>query len=149
MRDKIKESYQGQSETPFRLAQWLGVVSILLGIAELVWAGPLGRSLGMGGYEWVLQVYGAREFLNGILILVSKAPGPWIWLRVIGDVIDASTLIWGYTRHPEQWAGITTAFIAVTPVVIADIYCAIRLSRESKGASSGNYGIRRTLPFIG
>jgi hypothetical protein len=52
-------------------------------------------------------------------------------LRVIGDGLDAATLIWGYTRDPSHVMGVIIAFVAVTPVVIADIYCAIKLSGES------------------
>jgi hypothetical protein len=41
-------------------------------------------------------------------------------------------LIWGYTRDPSHAMGVMIAFAAVTPVVLADIYCAIKLSGESK-----------------
>ena len=53
-------------------------------------------------------------------------------MRVIGDGLDAATLFWGYTRDPSHLLGIVIAFVAVTPVVIADIYCAMKLSGESK-----------------
>ena len=133
MRYKTNESQRGQGDTAtYRLAQALGVFSILLGIVELIWGGSLGRSLGLDGQEWIVRVYGVREFLNGVLILACKDPTPWIWLRVIGDVLDAGTLVWGYMRDPADATGIVIAFLAVTPVVMADIYCAIKLSSESK-----------------
>src|SRR5437868_2506524 len=134
MRYKTNESQRGQADTAtFRLAQFLGVFSLILGIVELIWGGPLGRGLGFAGQEWIVRVYGAREFLNGVLILLSISdPTPWIWLRVIGDTLDAGTLIYGYTRDPSKLVNIVIAFAAVTPVVIADIVCAIRLSRDSK-----------------
>ena len=145
MRYKTNESQRGQADTStYRLAQFLGVFSILLGIIELIWGGPLGRALGLGGQEWIVRVYGAREFLNGVLILASKDPTPWIWLRVIGDALDAGTLVYGYTRDPSKLTNIIIAFVAVTPIVIADIYCAIKLSRESKTplAPSADYSDR-------
>src|SRR4051812_10328460 len=149
MRYKTNESQRGQADTAtYRLAQGLGVFSIVLGMIELIWGGPLGRSLGLDGYEWIVRVYGAREMLNGILILASKDPTPWIWLRIIGDALDAGTLIWGYMRHPEDATGIIIAFIAVTPVVIADIFCAIKLTRESKQplAPAKDYSDRSGFP---
>ena len=115
-----------------KLAKFLGWFSLALGVVELIWGGNLAQHLGLQGFEWLVRVYGAREFLNGVLILASRNPTPWIWLRVIGDGLDAATLVWGYTRDPSQLMGIVIAFIAVTPVVIADIYCAIRLTQESK-----------------
>src|SRR5947209_139197 len=133
MRFKTNDSQRGQADSAtFRLAQFLGVFSIMLGIIELIWGGPIARHTGLGGMEWIIRVYGSREMLNGILILASKDPTPWIWLRVIGDALDAATLIYGYMRDPSHLVGVIVAFVAVTPVVIADIYCAIKLSGESK-----------------
>jgi|tagenome__1003787_1003787.scaffolds.fasta_scaffold20902737_1 hypothetical protein len=151
MRYKTNESQRGQADTAtYRLAQFLGVFSLLLGVVELIWGGTLGRALGLGGQEWIVRVYGAREFLNGVLILVSKDPTPWIWLRVIGDALDAGTLVYGYARDPSKLTNIIIAFVAVTPIVILDIYCAFKLSRESKtplappADYSGRSGIART-----
>ena len=133
MRYKTNESQRGQADTATnRLAQFLGVFSLLLGVIELIWGGVIARHIGLGGLEWIVRVYGAREFLNGVLILGSNDPTPWIWLRVIGDGLDAATLVWGYMRDPSHLTGVIVAFVAVTPVVIADVYCAIKLSRESK-----------------
>jgi hypothetical protein len=133
MRYKTNESQRGQADSAtFRLAQFLGVFSIMLGVGELIWGGTIAEHVGLGGFEWLVRVYGAREIANGLLILFSKDPTPWIWLRVIGDGLDAATLIWGYTRDPSHVMGVIIAFVAVTPVVIADIYCAIKLSGESK-----------------
>jgi hypothetical protein len=133
MRYKTNESQRGQPDSAtFRLAQFLGVFSLLLGVVELIFGKILADHLGLAGFAWLVRVYGAREFINGVLILASKDPTPWIWLRVIGDGLDAATLICGYTRDPSHLLGIVIAFVAVTPVVIADIYCAIKLSGESK-----------------
>jgi hypothetical protein len=134
MRYKTNESQRGQADTAmFRLAQFLGVFSLVLGVIELIWGGALGRALGLAGQEWIVRVYGAREFLNGVLILMStKDPTPWIWLRVIGDALDAGTLVYGYTRDPSKLTNIIIAFVAVTPIVVADIICAIKLSSDSK-----------------
>jgi hypothetical protein len=141
MRFKTNQSQLGQGDgATDLLARTLGVFSIVLGVIELIWGGTLARHLGLAGYEWLVRAYGGRELLTGVLILASKDPLPWIWLRVVGDMLDAGTLVWGYMRDPAHLTGVIVAFIAVTPVVISDIYCAVKLSSETKrplGVSPG------------
>lgn len=149
MRYKTNESQRGQADTAmYGLAQGLGIFSIVLGIIELIWGGSLGRSLGLDGQEWIVRAYGGREILNGILILASKDPTPWVWLRVAGDAVDIGTLVYGYTRDPGDMTGIVIAFVAVAGVTIADIYCASKLSKDSKVplAPPDNYADRSGLP---
>ena len=77
MRYKTDNSQRGQADTAtFRLAQGLGIFSILLGVSELIWGKRLGRSLGLDRKEGIVRAYGAREILTGIPILVSKDPTP-------------------------------------------------------------------------
>src|SRR3954462_12518568 len=111
MRYKTNDDQRGQPDYGGNmLARGLGVFSILLGLLELIWGGALGRSLGLDGQEWIVRVYGARELLTGVLILASKDPTPWIWLRVAGDALDIATLAYGYTRDPGDSTGIMIAF---------------------------------------
>jgi hypothetical protein len=133
MRYKNNESQLGQGDgATHLLAKILGVLGLIVGIGELIWAGPLARHLGLEGYEWLIGAYGVREILTGVIILAMKDPLPGIWLRVLGDVLDAATLFWGYTRDPSHFTGVVVAFIAVTPLIIGDLYCAFKLSGESK-----------------
>ena len=103
MRYKTNESQRGQADTAmFRLAQFLGIFSLLLGTIELIWGGPIARALGLEGQEWIVRVYGAREFINGVLIFLSKNdPTPWIWLRVAGDALDAQLIDQHLRRAPQ------------------------------------------------
>jgi hypothetical protein len=116
----------------YKLARFLGYLSIVIGLTELIWADSLALSLGLSRFEWLVRAYGVREVVTGVLILVSRDPTPWIWLRVIGDMIDGATLGWGYMRDPYKISGIMMTFVTVTPVIIADIYCAIKLSRAPR-----------------
>jgi hypothetical protein len=108
----------------------------------------LGRSLGLDGQEWIVRVYGGREILNGILILASKDPTPWVWLRVVGDALDIGTVAWGYTRDPSDMTGIVIALIALLGVTALDVYCASKLSKDSKAplAPPEDYSDRSGLP---
>ena len=51
--------------------------------------------------------------------------------RVAGDALDIATLAYGYTRDPDGVAGVATALAAVAGAT-ADVYCAAKLSDESK-----------------
>src|SRR3954452_5030345 len=120
--------------TAYKVARVIGYASVAIGLVELVWADSLALSLGLSRFEWLVRAYGVREVLTGVLILVSEDPTPWIWLRVIGDALDGATLGWGYMRDPYKLMNIAMIFATVTPVIIADIYCAIKLSRSRKSA---------------
>jgi hypothetical protein len=133
MRYKRNESQRGQADAAtYRLAQGLGVFSIVLGLVELVCSRWLSRSLGLDGEKRTVRLYGGREILTGISILASKDPTPWVWGRVAGDALDIGTLAYGYTRDPDDLASIVPALIAVAGVTAADVYCAAKLSSESK-----------------
>jgi hypothetical protein len=133
MRYKTNLSQRGQADTAtYRLAQGLGIFSIFLGIIEVVCGRWLSRSLGLDGRESVVRLYGGREILTGIAILVSKDPTPWIWGRVAGDALDIGTLAYGYTRDSDDVTGIVPALVAVAGATAADVYCAAKLSSESK-----------------
>ena len=133
MRYKTNLSQRGQADTTtYRLAQGLGVFSIVLGLFELVCGRWLSRSLGLGDRRGIVRLYGGREILTGIAILSSKDPTPWVWGRVAGDALDIGTLAYGYTRDPDEVKSITTALMAVAGATAADVYCATKLSSGSK-----------------
>src|SRR5690349_7963215 len=103
MRYKTNLSQRGQADTAtYRLAQGLGIFSILLGMTELICGRWLSRSLGLDGKGGVVRLYGGREILTGVAILASKDPTPWIWGRVAGDALDIGTLAYGYTRDTDD-----------------------------------------------
>ena len=73
-------------------AQGLGVFSLALGVAELLAPRALARMTGMPGRETLIRACGLREIVNGIGLLASVDPRPWLWSRVAGDALDLSTL---------------------------------------------------------
>src|SRR4051812_50115416 len=112
MRYKTDESQRGQADSAtFRLAQFLGVFSLMLGAGELIWGGTIAEHVGLGGFEWLVRAYGGREIGNGLLILFSKNPTPGVLLRGIGGGVDAATLGWGFTRGPRHGVGGIIAFM--------------------------------------
>ena len=133
MRYKTNLSQRGQADTAtYRLAQSLGVFSIVLGLFELICGRWLGRLLGFDGKKHIVRFYGGREILTGVAILASKDPTPWVWGRVAGDALDIGTLAYGYTRDPDNVGAKLSALAAVAGATAADVYCAAKLSGESK-----------------
>jgi hypothetical protein len=133
MRYKTNLSQRGQADTAtYRLAQGLGVFSIVLGLFELICGRWLGRLLGFEDKEHIVRLYGGREILTGVAILASKDPTPWVWGRVAGDALDIGTLGYGYTRDPDNVGSKITALAAVAGATAADVYCAAKLTGESK-----------------
>jgi hypothetical protein len=113
------------------LARGLGVFSIALGLAEIFAARALTRALGLEGNETLVQAYGLREIGNGIGILASSDPTPWIWGRVAGDGLDIATLLTGLDEDNPQRGNVGIALAAVAGVAALDVYCAQALSRSS------------------
>jgi hypothetical protein len=109
-----------------RLAGGLGWFSIGLGVAELLAARPLSRSLGLG--QGVLQAYALREIATGLGILAARDRRPWIMGRLAGDALDAATLLGAARRaHP---AGLAAALASVAAVTVLDLVAAEALRTE-------------------
>jgi hypothetical protein len=133
MRYKTHLSQRGQADmATYRFAQGLGIFSIVLGLFELVCGRWLGRLLGLEDKEYIVRLYGGREILTGVAILAAKDPTPWVWGRVAGDALDIGTLACGYARDRDNIGSKVTALAAVTGATAADVYCAAKLSGESR-----------------
>jgi hypothetical protein len=113
-----------------QIARGLGWFSIGLGLTELVAPGKLARAFGLEGNENLIRAYGAREVGAGIWAL-SDTPGPAIWSRVGGDLLDLGTLALGARNGDEQQrknAGIAIA--AVVGITLIDLFTAASLTKE-------------------
>lgn len=107
-----------------RAAQGLGFFSIALGVAELAFPGTLGRTLGLDGKKGLLRSYGVREIAAGVGALQPN-PGPAIWSRVAGDLIDLATLTQGRGSDEEdKRRNANIALAAVGAITLVDILVA-------------------------
>jgi len=88
----LKDRLHEQAPAPAKLARGLGWFSIALGVAELVMPRTIARVCGMQVGATTVQMYGVREIATGVGILCARDPRPWLWGRVAGDVMDASTV---------------------------------------------------------
>src|SRR5687767_5875327 len=113
--------HQGRAQA---VARSLGWFSIGLGLAELVAPRALARATGLEGRERLLQLYGAREILTGVAILLARNPKPWVAARVAGDALDIATLA---TASDATKAA--AAIAAVAGVSALDAYTAVSLEQ--------------------
>jgi hypothetical protein len=115
-----------------RTAMGLGWFSIGLGLAEVFFARPLARTLGMKGQEGVLRFYGVREIANGIGIFAWRGnPAPWIWGRVAGAARDIATRAANGSGNPRK-AQIALALANVVGVTAVDVMTAQKLTAIQK-----------------
>ena len=66
--------------------------ALALGAVEVVGARSPARMLGIRGQENFIRACGAREIMQGVAILGSKDPTPWIWARVAGGQLAETEL---------------------------------------------------------
>ena len=120
---------------PHRLARALGWFSVGLGLTELLAARNLDTALNTGNRLNVFRLFGLRELINGIGILVQPKPSaPWLWARVAGDVLDLGTLGEAMQRKRTDKDNVLAALVAVAGVTVLDVICASQLSRSDSSA---------------
>lgn len=126
-------------------ARGLGWFSIGLGVAELLAPRAVARVTGMRGREAMVRAAGVREILTGIGLLAARRPGPWMWVRVAGDAVDAATL--GWRGRPRL--GARRAMAAVAGLAALDAGCAAAVERiERRGrVLSRDLADRRGMPL--
>jgi hypothetical protein len=79
----------------------------------------------------IIRAMGVREIMHGVGILAPEDPTPGVWARVLGDLLDGALLTLAATRTKRPW-GLAAIFAAVTPVVLADLFFAPRLSQDKR-----------------
>jgi len=129
-------------------AQGLGIFSLALGVAELLAPRALARMTGMPGRETLIRACGLREIVNGIGLLASVDPRPWLWSRVAGDALDLSTLALRPGARAAAAPNRNAAIWMTTAVGVVDMACALlpdRARNDGAGAAI-NYRDRSGMP---
>jgi uncharacterized membrane protein len=111
-----------------QVVQGLGWFSIGLGLAEIATPGLLSLIIGTKKRPFLMSLFGAREMVTGAGILTSEDPAPWLWARVLGDLMDLSAL--GAALFAQRKAKLRTlaATAAVAGVTAIDVVCAQKAS---------------------
>jgi uncharacterized membrane protein len=135
------------------LADFLGVFSIGLGLAEVLAPGVMSKICGIEDTESarpVMRALGAREISHGIAILAKQQPEKAVWSRVAGDALDLA-LLGKAMANPQNHRGRTLFATAnVLAVTALDVMCAKQLSRQPKTVANAgaDEGIIRTKRSI-
>ena len=110
------------------LAHGLGWFSIGLGLTEVA-CGRRHRALARDAARGPGHpAYGVRELLQGVGILGSHDPTPWISARVAGDALDIATVLPGLEGHNPHKDNVLVALVALAGVTAVDVICARSLS---------------------
>jgi hypothetical protein len=114
-----------------RAGRLLGWASIAVGLTEILVPRKLEKALGVGDGQntGILRVLGVREIMHGIDLLAHDDPTPGVWSRVGGDLLDGALLGLAATRTKNP-KGLAAVLAAVTPLVLADLFFAPRLSKD-------------------
>ncbi len=117
-----------------QLGQLLGVVSIGLGLAQVLAPRAVGRAIGVGNHPAIMRMVGVREIVTGVGILSERAPGAWAWARAAGDAMDLA-LLGAATSSPDaDPRRIAAATAGVLGVAALDVYSGQRLSASQSTA---------------
>jgi len=110
----------------------LGVLSIGIGLMALTAPRRLSGWLGMKADPAMMSAFGAREVAAGSGLLSPVEPGPWLWMRVGGDVMDLAALGGAMSpRNPKR--KLVAAVAAVVGVItIIDLAMAARSVLEDE-----------------
>lgn len=111
----------------------LGLFSLALGAAEVLAPGRIARGLGLdpeGRANSTLKAFGVREIAAGAMLVRAPALSANVWNRVLGDIMDLSSLVLALrtTRKPGAVAG---ALAFVGGVTALDVWTARALDKET------------------
>lgn len=121
----------GRDRPAHAVAVGLGWFSIGLGLVQCLMPQMMARAVGLPGKENLVRGFGIREIANGVGILMSEDPEPWIWGRVAGDALDLGALSGGLLhRHDPNQRSSAMAMLAVAQVTAIDVACARALARD-------------------
>jgi uncharacterized membrane protein len=128
--------YARRRETPdldtASLAQGLGWFSIAIGVAAVLAPRTLGSLAGVGqGSGSLMRSTGIRELANGVGILSQRNPAPWLWSRVVGDVVDLAVLATGLRPDNPGRGRAAFSFAAVAGVLALDALAASHLTKHA------------------
>lgn len=122
-----------------RRAKMLGWLGIGLGLAEIAVRRGLAEAIGLKPNrraQKTLVRLGAREIVTGVGILVTRRPAPFLWARVLGDIVDIALLTRSEPLKKRDAKRVTAATAAVAGITLLDVWTALELSqRRHRGLS--------------
>ena len=100
-----------------RALAWFGIG---LGVVEIIAPRGVARAAGLGGHAGTIRLFGVREIASGAIVLAARDPVQWLWVRVLGDALDAALLSSALRPSKPGSVRAVAATAAVAPVVALD-----------------------------
>jgi uncharacterized membrane protein len=116
----------------------LGGLSVVLGVAALVWPRRLARVVGvrdLAATQRLLRAVGAREVVSGLGLLLGRRPAPWLWARTGGDAIDLALLGLALVAPGNERVRLGVAAGAIAAIGALDAVAARRVGPTSQRAA--------------
>lgn len=126
----------GHADGGIARAAGLGWFSVGLGVAQLVAPRSVGRLIGAGDDTRTcatMRALGLRELTSGLGILTGKEPGPWLWARLAGDLMDLALLGRSSAKRSSERTRLLGATAAVVGVAVLDGFAALEASKKTGG----------------
>ena len=136
------------------LANFLGMFSIGLGLAQVTLPGVISRLCGIDHTDdqnrRIMRLMGMREISHGVAILSNQQPEKAVWSRVAGDALDLAMLGRALSNQDNDRAATLFATANVLAVTALDVMCARTLSRQPKTVANegADRGIIRTKKSV-
>jgi uncharacterized membrane protein len=127
----------------------LGWLSIGLGAAALLAPRPLATLTGLSAHSGLLPFVGLRELASGFGLLTQADSTPWLWSRVVGDMMDLAVISSAlqpsnaYRSRALGTAGVVAA-IAAVDVAAAIVSSSRRGSVVAAGPFSASLIVNKT-----
>jgi uncharacterized membrane protein len=116
-----------------RRAKGLGVLSLGLGLAQLLTPGGIARLIGVPDTQRsrrALTLIGVRELASGVGLLARPGSASWAWTRLAGDAMDLALLGEAFTNRRADPGRLAAATAVVMGVAALDAASAASLSRS-------------------
>lgn len=102
----------------------LGIASLGIGIAAVAAPDRFARWLGLNRTTQSVSAFGAREIAVGSGLLSPVRPGPWLWLRVGEDLVDAISLRDAISRDNPRRRFAMAAMGVLSLIAVVDLIVA-------------------------
>lgn len=137
-----------------KLADFLGLFSLGLGLAEIVAPHAMARMVGVrrpgDATRLTIRLLGLREIGHGLALLSNPQPRKAAWSRVVGDAIDLA-LLGKVLADPENDRGLALFATAnVLAVSALDVMSATQLQMqpETDAHAAAERGLQRVVRAI-
>jgi uncharacterized membrane protein len=120
-----------------RFAQALGWFSIALGLAQVIAPSKVSKLVGVDKQSTLMRTIGTREIVTGVCILTQPKPGPWLWGRVAGDMMDLTLLGLAMRSRRTKRVKVLAAASVVLGVTVLDVLCSQQVSRHPRAVLHG------------